>query len=156
MLFHWGSVLHLLFGVYVCMRLGVGDNMYMYLTDKAWQKQRAEKLLQKEEQEGENGKKKVCFFSCACVSYTINPVRWWRLAVWWVNIPLLALYGTYNGPDVTMETKHPSQKECCLNFQGKLRDRCWIGLLWNRNIETKQYQRSNARVLHCLCAVWVT
>lgn len=49
------------------MRLGVGDNMYMYLTDKAWQKQRAEKLLQKEEQEGENGKKKgLFFFLCLC------------------------------------------------------------------------------------------
>lgn len=51
------------------------------------------------------------------VGYTINPVRWWRLADWWFNIPSHALYCTYNGPDVTMETKHPSQKDCSLNFK---------------------------------------
>lgn len=89
------------------------------MRDKLWQKKSWEKESGREKK-GSREKRSSCGF----VGFTINPVKWWRLAHWWFNIPLHALYGTYNGPDVTMETKHASQEECSLNFSGKSAKAC--------------------------------
>lgn len=122
--FHWGSVFVSVSGTIV--RVCVWHCVNMCVCDRKSARERGACMTGRErEEKRRQTESRERSQSCGFVGYTINPVRWWRLADWWFNIPSHALYGTYNGPDVTMETKHPSQS---LHFlrEAKMQTLDWI------------------------------